>query len=79
MKQPVPDQFQKFHQKGVVSLKVLGLTVLVLTNNAVKSRRVHQPDRVEAEIIFNHIFSSPERLIFDRNVENLSAKSFLQV
>ena len=70
MKQPVPDQFQKFHQKGVVSLKVLGLTVLVLTNNAVKSRWVHQPDRIEAEIIFNHIFRRlkgwflTERLVF---------------
>jgi hypothetical protein len=56
MKQPVPIQFQNFYQKGVVSLQVLGLTVLVLTNNAVQNRWVHQPDRVEAEINFNHIF-----------------------
>jgi len=38
MKLAVPDQFQKFHQKGVVSLKAVGLTVVVLTNKAVKSR-----------------------------------------
>ncbi len=38
MKLAVPDQFQKFYQKGVVSLKVVGLTVVVLTNKAVKSR-----------------------------------------
>jgi hypothetical protein len=33
-----PERKLKFFQKGVVSLQVLGLTVLVLTNNAVKSR-----------------------------------------
>jgi hypothetical protein len=38
MKLAVPDQFQKFYQKGVVSLKAVGLTVPVLTNKAVKSR-----------------------------------------
>jgi hypothetical protein len=38
MKQPLADRFETFFQKGIVSLKVLGLTVLVLTNNAVQSR-----------------------------------------
>jgi hypothetical protein len=38
MKRPDPIRFRKFFQKGVVSLKVLGLTVLVLTNKAVQSR-----------------------------------------
>jgi hypothetical protein len=44
MKRPDSIRFRKFFQKGIVSLKVLGLTVLVLTNNAVQSRRVQQLD-----------------------------------
>jgi hypothetical protein len=38
MKRPDSIRFRKFFQKGIVSLKDLGLTVLVLTNNAVQSR-----------------------------------------
>jgi hypothetical protein len=38
MKQALAENFETFFQKGIVSLKVLGLTVLVLTNNAVQSR-----------------------------------------
>ncbi len=38
MKQPLAESFKTFFQKGIVSLQVLGLTVLVLTNNAVQSR-----------------------------------------
>ena len=35
---PPERKLKFFFQKGVVSLQVLGLTVTVLTNNAVKSR-----------------------------------------
>jgi hypothetical protein len=38
MKRPDSIRFRKFFQKGIVSLKDLGLTVLVLTNKAVQSR-----------------------------------------